>query len=760
MTNENKERLSTVHYALCGVLLLILPIEGSTALRNTLLFLVLVLAGVRYLAAGRDHRPALSFPLLKSWLSYALIAGLGLLWAVDFSYSLKEFEHEILIAAIFFWLGVNLYRDAKAWKWLAASIVVGNVLLVGYCLVVWVWGGTTKGPWVATYNSGPGNFSTYLVTVLPCLVLLLAQAIRGLQQRKAIGLGLLVLANFAAMYVTQNRQVYVAVVLQLVVASAFFASRLRQPRYLMLVLAIVACLATLFHLQSGKRIGTSSLAETANIEMALQGDGRLPVWQFAIEQALQHPLHGAGIGRNAFSRLYPDHPLSQPPFDHTHNMLINRLVQLGFPGLLVFVLLLGGVAWTLLSLGRRSGEGRWLAAAGLAVCAGVLAKNMTDDFFVRELGYLFWLLCGALIGTQSGQAKVLGPVRKIIVIRRDNIGDLICTTPLFSALRSRFPEARIDALVNSYNRLVLERNPDIDHVFAYTKAKHREAGESVPGIYLRRIKLMLGLRAQAYDYVVLANDGDTKRTLKLARWIAPRQVIGYGSPGEAVDRRLDIPLSLDPEPRHAVEIAFALLAPLGISGPAPALKLVPDSAQRESIRRQLESRFGQLGGPTIAIHVSARKPSQRWPAERFVALMQELHGRFAARFVLLWAPGSSDNPMHPGDDEKAAAIAAAVATLPVLACPTEHLDDLISAIAACDSMICADGGAMHVGAALAKPLVCFFGDSDAVRWRPWGVPYQLLQPGSLDVADISVAEAVSAYVSLGLHNGPDSGRPG
>lgn len=754
MKNETKEWFSTTLYALCGVLLVIMPIEGTTALRNTLFFSVLALAGVRFFSLGRNRGPVPNFPLFKLWLSYAAIAGIGLLWAADFSYSRKELVNEVFIAAIYFWLGVNLYRDEKGWKWLSSSIVAGNFLLVGYCLVVWISGGTTKGPWVATYNSGPGNFSTYLVTVLPLLVLMLSRAIEERQRRQSVYLGLLLLANFAAMYATQNRQVYVAVVMQLIVVGAFFASKLRQPRHLILLLAIVACLATLFHLQSGKRIGASTLAETANIPMALEKDGRLSAWRFVVEQALQHPLHGGGMGRNTFSRLYPDNPLSQPPFDHAHNMLINRLVQLGFPGLLVFMLLLGGLAWSLHSLGRRSGQGRRLAIAGLAMCAGVFAKNMTDDFFVRELGYLFWLLSGAMIGIISGQAQILGPVRKIIVIRRDNIGDLICTTPLFSALRSRFPEARIDALVNSYNRLVLERNPDIDHVFAYTKAKHREVGESVFGIYLRRLRLMLGLRAQAYDYVVLANDGDTRRTLKLARWIAPRRVIGYASPGEVVDRRLDIPLALDTGPRHAVEIAFALLAPLGISGQPPALRLVPDDEGLAAVRRRLDTRIGQVAGPTIAIHVSARKPSQRWPAERFAALMQALNRRFNARFVLLWAPGSSDNPMHPGDDEKAATIAAAVAALPVLACPTEHLDDLICAIAACDSMICADGGAMHVGAALAKPLVCFFGDSDAARWHPWGVPYKLLQPSSLDVADISVADAVSAYATLGIASQP------
>ncbi len=54
------------------------------------------------------------------------------------------------------------------------------------------------------------------------------------------------------------------------------------------------------------------------------------------------------------------------------------------------------------------------------------------------------------------------PPRRILVIRRDNIGDLLCTTPLLSALRRRFPEAWIGALVNSYTAPVLAGNPDVE----------------------------------------------------------------------------------------------------------------------------------------------------------------------------------------------------------------------------------------------------------------------------------------------------------
>ena len=37
----------------------------------------------------------------------------------------------------------------------------------------------------------------------------------------------------------------------------------------------------------------------------------------------------------------------------------------------------------------------------------------------------------------------------ILIIRRDNIGDLVCTTPLIGALRQSYPRAHIAALVNT-----------------------------------------------------------------------------------------------------------------------------------------------------------------------------------------------------------------------------------------------------------------------------------------------------------------------
>ena len=90
----------------------------------------------------------------------------------------------------------------------------------------------------------------------------------------------------------------------------------------------------------------------------------------------------------------------------------------------------------------------------------------------------------------------------------------------------------------------------------------------------------------------------------------------------------------------------------------------------------------------------------------------------------------------------------ALADLPIQACPTQQLEELISGLSLCDSVICSDGGAMHLAAGLGKPILCFFGKSDSARWHPWGVPHLVLQKPSLNVADISVAEALADFEKL------------
>lgn len=332
---------------------------------------------------------------------------------------------------------------------------------------------------------------------------------------------------------------------------------------------------------------------------------------------------------------------------------------------------------------------------------------------------------------------------KILVIRRDNIGDLICTTPLFEAIRRQYPQAYLAALVNSYNEPAIHGNPHLDAIFAYTKGKHA-AGESVWQAYLRRARLLWQLRRMRFDYVILATSGFAVRALKLARMLAPRHIVGFVT-GQAASSSIDLAIPHgNGDQLHETEDMFRLLEPLGVTGEIPGLTVVADGILTARLRQQLPAG----DGPLVALHISARKERQRWPIERFAELAQQLHARHAARFLVFWSPGDENNPFHPGDDGKAARLLKAMQGLPVAPMPTEHLSELLAGLSLCDYAVLSDGGAMHVAAGLGKPLLCFFGNSPVHRWHPWGVPYEVIQKPSCTVADISVDEAGEAFGRL------------
>jgi len=150
----------------------------------------------------------------------------------------------------------------------------------------------------------------------------------------------------------------------------------------------------------------------------------------------------------------------------------------------------------------------------------------------------------------------------------------------------------------------------------------------------------------------------------------------------------------------------------------------------------------------VAVHISARRPKQQWSAQNFAQVIRALHAQ-GARVMLLWAPGTAGDPRHPGDDEKALEVQTLVGQSPALIpMPTASLAELAGTLACADMMLCIDGGAMHVAAALGKPVVALFGDSPVARWRPWGVAQRVIAAPGGDLAQQAPAAVIEAAQEL------------
>lgn len=333
--------------------------------------------------------------------------------------------------------------------------------------------------------------------------------------------------------------------------------------------------------------------------------------------------------------------------------------------------------------------------------------------------------------------------KSIILIRRDNIGDLICTTPAIHALRKQLTDIKIGVLVNSYNADAIRNNPDIDDVYIYEKEKHARDKNRF-SVWASNLNVLRKIRREKYDVAIGCSNKYSSRLARYTYLTGAEKRIGYIPVGKGTSY-YNFPLNEPLESIHEVISTVRLLEPLGISDENLRLVLKPYDIEKRSVKEHLASEELEENN-IVAVHISSRKANNRWPVGRFVALGNELGQRYKIRPLILWAPGSKENPLHPGDDEAAAEIVKGMISRPVLY-KTSKLGELIAALSLARLVICLDGGAMHIAAALGKPIIAIWGSTDVRRWSPWGVKHIILQKGS-EADAITIKEVLSAFDSM------------
>ena len=349
------------------------------------------------------------------------------------------------------------------------------------------------------------------------------------------------------------------------------------------------------------------------------------------------------------------------------------------------------------------------------------------------------------------------PPSRFLLIQRDNIGDLVLSTPFIRVLRERYPDARIDVLANSYNAPVLDRNPHVNAIFTYTKWKHHSPGQTLLRHYLDSGRLWRALRNANYNVAVLLNRSFSRHALRLALTSGARSVAGFTDGHGFLERRIDLPVPIATiDHQHMVQRAAALLQAIdpgtreraAANAELPPCELFPDPALQARLTQELTA-AGILPRPrVVAVQISARKLDQRWPAERFVELIHALHAKVQCAVLLFWSPGAATNVFHPGDDAKAQFILDRCHGLPVYGVRAHTLGETVAGFSLTRLMISSDGGAMHVAAGLQLPIVGMFGATVLDLWHPWRTRYVALRPPSLDVADVPVADTLAAACRL------------
>src|ERR1700730_2671280 len=121
---------------------------------------------------------------------------------------------------------------------------------------------------------------------------------------------------------------------------------------------------------------------------------------------------------------------------------------------------------------------------------------------------------------------------RILLLMLLPIGDTLFATPAVRALRERYPEAHITALVYPTNSGILANNPDIDDFMYWPTRQTWQERFSVLGLFwrLRRRRYDLAIELCNYIWWVSKLSGIPRRAemeLPMLWWLLPWAGIGW-----------------------------------------------------------------------------------------------------------------------------------------------------------------------------------------------------------------------------------------
>lgn len=312
----------------------------------------------------------------------------------------------------------------------------------------------------------------------------------------------------------------------------------------------------------------------------------------------------------------------------------------------------------------------------------------------------------------------LGGVKRILVVKLADLGDVLTVTPAIRALRNAHPKAHIGALVSPGSSSILRGSDLVDEIIPFEKKLYdRPAGAAVQV----PLALALGKRLRAGKWDALALFHHLTTAFGVAKYatlcLASRAPIiagldngrGWFLNARVIDEGFGA--------RHEVDNWLAVARLLGGHNGAPRLE-VPVTADDRAWADAQRAAFGLSAGQFFVVHPGsgAFSLARRWPAERYGAVARQLAERHALTPVIL-------NGTAPDEAMLARAVALHADGAKIVG-PAPSPGALVAFLAQARLFIGNESGVMHMTVAAGTPIVAVFGPTND---RAWG-PYPLSSP--------------------------------
>ena len=202
--------------------------------------------------------------------------------------------------------------------------------------------------------------------------------------------------------------------------------------------------------------------------------------------------------------------------------------------------------------------------------------------------------------------------RRILVVRLDNLGDVLLTTPAIHAIKTTLPNAEITLLASPVGAQVAQLNPDIQNVIIY-EAPWMDPWHNLPQNSLREYSMIATLRERRFDGAIIFTSFHQSPLpaayLCYLAGIPLRLAASIDGPGSLLTTRHKHPEHM----MHEVERGLDLVRAIGLTTDKQDLVLQVPNAARGIIYNLLSLYSVDPQQSLIVVHPGCSMPARTYP---------------------------------------------------------------------------------------------------------------------------------------------------
>jgi ADP-heptose:LPS heptosyltransferase len=308
-------------------------------------------------------------------------------------------------------------------------------------------------------------------------------------------------------------------------------------------------------------------------------------------------------------------------------------------------------------------------------------------------------------------------VRRVLLIRLDNLGDVLVTTPAIHAVRMSLPNAALTLLASPVGAQVGRLNPDIDEVIVY-EAPWMDPWSTLPQIPEREQSMIAQLKARSFDGAIIFTSYHQSSLpaayLCYLAGIPLRVAASIDGPGSLLTTRHKHLERM----MHEVERGLDLVGAIGMTTDETDLVLSVPMNALDEISNLLASRAVDPEKPLVVIHPGCSMPARTYPWEQYAEIGDRLIEQLGVSVVLTGAEAERD---------LVARIQASMCRRAVSVAGDLSFPAFCGLVETADLTITNNTGPMHVAAALKTPVIALFAlTNPPEQWGPWHVNHRQL----------------------------------